>query len=82
MTFDQWLNRPVYKTQVHTAKVLTDLMGLPNGAIATKENHPLLYFRIVSKYRCKYSLALRKLVADKVRDSRKNGTYQLKGVTA
>jgi hypothetical protein len=82
MTFEQWQNRPVYKTQVHTAKILTAMMGLPKGAIATKGDHPFLYFRIVSRYRCAYSLALRKQVAEKVRESRRNGTYQLEGVTA
>ena len=80
MTYEQWINRPVYKAQVHTASTLKALIGLPNGNLATKGNHPFLYFRLISSYRCAYSLALRKKVADIVRETRKNGTYKLQEV--
>lgn len=80
MTYEQWINRPVYKSQVHTANILKMIMGMPSGNIATKENHPFLYFRVTKCYRCEYSLALRKKVADAVRETRKNGTYKLQEV--
>lgn len=82
MTYEQWINRPVYKSQVHTANILKMIMGMPFGNIATKGNHPFLYFRLVSSHRCAYSLALRKKVADIVRETRKNGTYKLQEVTS
>lgn len=82
MTYEQWINRPVYKSQVHTANTLKVLMGLPSGNLATKGNHPFLYFRLVSSHRCAYSLALRKKVADIVRETRRNGTYKLQEVTS
>ena len=82
MTYEQWINRPVYKAQVHTANILKMIMGMPSGNIATKGNHPFLYFRVTKSYRCEYSLALRKKVADIVRETRKNGTYKLQEVTA
>jgi len=81
MTFEEWINRPVYKAQVHTAKVLSQILGLPDGPLATCGNHPFMYFRVVQSYRCAKSLAIRKAVADRVRQSRKNGTYKLKEVT-
>jgi hypothetical protein len=81
MTFEEWINRPVYKAQVHTAKTLGHLLGLPDGPIATTGEHPFMYFRVVQAYRCSKALALRKAVADKVRETRKNGTYKLEGVT-
>jgi len=77
MTFEQWMNRPVYKAQVHTAQTLGKLLGLPDGPVATRGDHPFLYFRVVRAYRCTRSLALRKAVADKVRETRRNGTYKL-----
>jgi len=82
MTFEEWINRPVYKAQVHTAKTLGDLLGLPDGPIATTGQHPLMYFRVVQAYRCSKALALRKAVADKVRETRRNGTYKLLEVSA
>ena len=82
MTYGQWINRPVYKAQVHTSNTLKALMGLPSGNLAINGNHPFLYFRVVSSHRCAYSLALRKKVADVVRETRKNGTYKLQEVTA
>ena len=82
MTYEQWINRPVYKAQIHTANTLKALMGLPSGNLVTKGNHPFLYFRLVSSHRCAYSLALRKKVADVVRETRKNGTYKLQEVTS
>ena len=81
MTFEEWINRPVYKAQVHTAKTLGHLLGLPDGPIATKGEHPFMYFRVVQAYRCSKSLALRKAVANEVRQTRRNGTYKLEKVT-
>jgi hypothetical protein len=34
-TFEQWLNRPVYKVQVHTAQIAKQILGLPDGDLAT-----------------------------------------------
>ena len=66
MTFEQWINRPVYKAQCFTASILRDLYGLPNGDIATRGDdtgHPLNYFRVVHAYRCAKSREIRKRVA-------------------
>ena len=62
---------PTYLAQVHTFTVLRELLKLPAGNIVTTGNHPLNYFRLMPKYRCEYSLALRKRVADIVRASRR-----------
>ena len=72
MTFEQWLNRPVYKTQCKTFEIAKTLLGLPNGDIATQGNHPVLYLRLVPAHRCEFSLKLRKQVADAVRQTRKH----------
>lgn len=79
MTFDQWLNRPVYKAQVHTFNIAKQLYGL-SGNVVTTGNHPITYFRLVPQHRCATALAIRKRVADIVRMQRKTGTYQLKKV--
>jgi len=76
---DYW-NRPVYKTQVHTARIAAQILNLPAGNIATRGNHPILYLRLLPAHRCAYSLRLRKQIADIVRDSRKAGTYKLERV--
>ena len=80
MTFDQWLNRPVYKVQVHTFNILRQILSLPAGNLATFGEHPLLHFRVLPAHRSAYSLALRKRVADQVRESRRNKTCKLKRV--
>lgn len=77
MTFNEWLNRPVYKAQVHTAKLAAALLGLPDGPIATSGWHPIMLFRLLPPYRCEASLRLRKTVADMVRQQRRQGTYKL-----
>ena len=71
MTFDQYMNRPVYKAQVKTFNIARALFGVPNGDLVTPGNHPLAEFRVVPKYRSPQGLALRKQVADIVRESRK-----------
>jgi hypothetical protein len=71
MTFDQWLNRPVYKAQVKTFNIARGLLGLPDGDLATSGNHPVSEFRVLPKYRTAQGLALRKRVADIARQLRK-----------
>lgn len=71
MTFDEWLNRPVYKAQVKTFNIARELFGAPNGDLVTTGNHPLAEFRVVAKYRTAQGLALRKRVADIARQLRK-----------
>jgi hypothetical protein len=65
----------VYAVQCRTFKVLLDLLNIPHstheGGIATQGDHPIAYFRLVPAYRCAYSKALRKRVADAVRVSRR-----------
>lgn len=79
-TFEQWLNRPVYKVQVHTAKIARSILNLPAGDLATCPNHPIMLLRLMPAHRCSHSLALRKKIADIVRQSRKAGAYQLKEI--
>ena len=79
-TFKEWLNRPVYKVQVYTAKIANQLLGLPDADIATSTNHPIMLLRPLPAYRCAQSLALRKRIADIVRQSRKDKTYKLRSV--
>lgn len=81
MQFNEWINRPVYKAQVHTFNIVKTLYGL-SGDVVTTGNHPITYFRLVPQHRCAISLAIRKRVADIVKIQRKSGTYQLKEVTA
>lgn len=72
MTFEEWLNRPVYRAQVTTARELARLIGLdPNAAIATRGDHPMLHFRLLPPHRTPQALALRKLVADRMRALRR-----------
>jgi hypothetical protein len=71
MTFDQWINRPVYKAQVATSNMAKQLLNMPNGDIATSGNHPILHLRLAKPYRNAYSIALRKQVADAMRLKRK-----------
>ena len=68
MTFEEWLNRPVYRVQVTTARELSRLVGLdPLAAHATIGDSPLLHFRVLPAHRTARSLAIRKLVADRMR---------------
>ncbi len=72
MTFEEWLNRPVYRVQVTTARELARLIGLdPNTALATRGDHPMLHFRLLPPHRTPQSLTLRKLVADRMRTLRR-----------
>jgi len=66
MTFDEWLNRPLYRAHVTTARELSRLVGLdPLAAHATTGDSPLLHFRVLPAHRTARSLAIRKLVADR-----------------
>jgi hypothetical protein len=68
MTFEEWLNRPVYRAHVTTARELSRLVGLdPLAAHATIGDSPLLHFRVLPAHRTARSLAIRKLVADRMR---------------
>lgn len=80
MTFIEYLNRPVYKAQVHTFNILRELLFLPGGALVTSGDHPIAHFRVLPQYRNATSAALRNAVAARVRESRRNGTYKLKPV--
>ncbi len=70
MNREPW-HTPTYRAQVSTFNVLLELLKIPAGNIVTIGSHPLTYFRLLPKYRCEYSLALRKRVADIVRASRR-----------
>jgi hypothetical protein len=68
MTFNEWINRPVYRVQITTTREMLRLVGLdPLAAHATKGDSPLIHFRAVPAHRTACSLALRKLVADRMR---------------
>ncbi len=55
-----------------TARELARLIGLdPNAAIATRGDHPMLHFRLLPPHRTPQALALRKLVADRMRALRR-----------
>ena len=60
----------VYKVQCKTASVLKNIWNLPHN-LATTTDHPMMLFRLVPAYRCAKSIQLRKMVADKVREIRK-----------
>lgn len=77
MTFEEWQNRPVYKTHVYTFNLAKKLLSLPAGDIATVMNHPILHFRILPAYRNEFSLSLRKQVAEMVRQDRKARKQEL-----
>lgn len=81
LTFEQWLNRPVYKVQVYTAQLCNSLMGLPAGALATPVDHPIMLLRLRPGHRPPASLALRKQIADQVRHLRATGQFKLKKVS-
>ena len=72
MNYDQWINRPVYRVQVTTARELLRMYKLdPRAALATSGDHPIAHFRVRPQYRTPTSLALRKLVADRMRELRR-----------
>ena len=72
MTFEEWLNRPLYRVHVTTARELSRLVGLdPLAAHATIGDSPLLHFRVLPAHRTARSLAIRKLVADRMRALRR-----------
>lgn len=72
MTFNEWINRPVYRVQVTTFKQLLCLFNLDvDKPLATPGNHPIAEFRVLPKYRTVQSLKLRKLVADRMRALRR-----------
>jgi hypothetical protein len=72
MTFEEWLNRPLYRVHVTTARELSRLVGLdPFAAHATIGDSPLLHFRVLPAHRTARSLAIRKLVADRMRALRR-----------
>ena len=72
MTFEEWLNRPLYRVHVTTARELSRLVGLdPLAAHATIGDSPLLHFRVLPARRTAQSLAIRKLVADRMRALRR-----------
>ena len=81
LSFEQWLNRPVYKAQVYTAQLCNALMGLPAGALATPVNHPIMLLRLRPGHRPPASLALRKQIADQVRHLRATGQFKLEKVS-
>ena len=71
MTFDQWLNRPVYKIQSHTFKLAQQALGMPqlkpSQGVATRGDHVLATFRAFPQYRTPEAKALRQRVAAMVR---------------
>ena len=60
----------VYKVQCKTFSVLKNIWNLPDN-LATTTDHPMMLFRLVPAHRCAKSIQLRKMVADKVREIRK-----------
>jgi len=60
----------VYKVQCKTYSILLNIWNLPDN-LATTPDHPIMLFRLVSAHRCAKSIQLRKMVADKVREIRK-----------
>lgn len=61
----------VYRAQCKTFAILLDLWQLPEN-LATPSNHPIMLFRLTPPHRCKQSLKIRKMVADRARALRKN----------
>lgn len=60
----------VFKVQCKTYSVLKNIWNLPEN-LATTTDHPMMLFRLVPAHRCAKSIQLRKMVADKVREIRK-----------
>jgi hypothetical protein len=75
--FQEWLNRPVYKTQCFTTKLAHAICGLnlgPNEGLATSldTRDPLFTFHALPPYRTPEAKALRKQIADQIRAARQN----------
>tara|TARA_R110000868_G_scaffold148578_1_gene370571 strand:+ start:1729 stop:1998 length:270 start_codon:yes stop_codon:yes gene_type:complete len=68
MTYEDWINRPVYRAQVTTARMLRYMLNLDvMAALATSPEHPIALLRLLPQYRCARSRAIRKALADRVR---------------
>jgi hypothetical protein len=68
MTFEEWINRPLYRVHVTTWNQLLRLFNIdPDKPLATSGYHPIAEFRVLPKHRAVQSLKLRKLVADRMR---------------
>ena len=68
MTYEEWINRPVYRAQVTTARMLRHMLNLDvMAALATSPEHPIALLRLRPQYRCARSRAIRKALADRVR---------------
>lgn len=65
----------IYKVHCKTFAVLKDLWQLPQN-LATRPDHPVMLFRVVPSQRCIESLQIRKMVADKVRQTRKQSNQE------
>jgi len=65
----------VYNVHCKTFAVLKDLWQLPEN-LATRPDHPVMLFRVVPSHRCSQSLLIRKMVADKVRKTRKQSNQE------
>lgn len=73
MTFEEWINRPVYRVQVTTARQLRYMLNVDvMAALATSPDHPLALLRVRPAYRCARSRAIRKAVADRMRALRRD----------
>jgi hypothetical protein len=73
MTYEEWINRPVYRAQVTTARMLRHMLNIDvMTAMATSPGHPIALLRLRPEYRCARSRAIRKAVADRVRALRRS----------
>lgn len=73
MTYEEWINRPVYRAQVTTARLLRRMLNLDvMAALATSPDHPIALLRLRPEYRCARSRAIRKALADRVRALRQS----------
>ena len=69
----------IYRVQVTTARELLRMYKLdPRAALATSGDHPIIHFRLIPSRRTPTSLALRKLVADRMRELRRQSTVDIK----
>ena len=73
MTYEEWINRPVYRAQVTTARMLRYMLNIDvMAALATSPDHPIALLRLRPEYRCARSRAIRKALADHVRALRRS----------
>jgi len=64
MTFEQWLNRPVYKVQCIAFRKAKELCGIdPNSNLATRGASVFDTFAALPGHRDKYAQVLRDMVA-------------------